>query len=57
MTRLAERLAARIRAHGPDHLWVARAWLSLGAAHMSNSEPAQALAPLQRALAIREQQG
>jgi CHAT domain-containing protein len=46
----------RIRAHGPDHLWVARAWLSLGAAHMSNSEPALALAPLQRALAIREQQ-
>lgn len=46
----------RIRAHGPEHLWVARAWLNLGAAHMSNREPALALAPLQRALAIREQQ-
>lgn len=46
----------RIRAHGPDHLWAARAWLNLGAAHMSNREPALALAPLQRALAIREQQ-
>ena len=54
---LTQRLVdLRTRAHGPDHLWVARAWLNLGAAHMSNRQPDLALQPLQRALAIREQQ-
>lgn len=49
-------LALRIRAHGPEHLFVARAWMNLGAAHMSNRDPVAALPALQRALAIREQQ-
>jgi CHAT domain-containing protein/tetratricopeptide (TPR) repeat protein len=48
-------LDLRIRAYGPDHLFVARAWMNLGAAHMSNRDPVAALPALQRGLAIREQ--
>lgn len=49
-------LALSLRAWGPDDLRVAQALNNLGAAHMTNGDPASALPVQQRALAIREQQ-
>jgi eukaryotic-like serine/threonine-protein kinase len=54
---LADAQAARVKLQitsGPDHLDVAAAWRVIGEAHLELGHTAQALGPLERAVAIRE---